>query len=179
MSRANRTISPEIVIYYLLARFGGPQGCSHPRGDAIAASQIGDFVPHLNLAIPATIATEGSRVRRTVQLSIADAGYAAALREALTSTGAWHVEMVDRPDPAIPCVLVLDESSFERLSLPLANPERVVLISQQDPRLLARAWDASIVSVVSRDDSLPTVLLAIMAAALRVGKIASSALVPA
>ena len=52
---------------------------------------------------------------RTVQLSLADAGYAAALREALTRTGPWHVEMVDRPDPALPCVLVLDESSFERL----------------------------------------------------------------
>jgi hypothetical protein len=80
------------------------------------------------------------------------------------------VEMVDRPDPALPCVLVLDESSFERLSLPLVNPERVVLISQQDPQLLARAWDASIVSVLSTQDSLPTVLLAIMAAALRIGK---------
>ena len=106
----------------------------------------------------------------TVQLSIADAGYAAALREALTRTGPWHVEMVDRPDPATPCVLVLDESSFERLPLPLLNPERVVLISQQDPQLLARAWDASIVSVLSTEDSLPTVLLAIMAAALRIGK---------
>jgi hypothetical protein len=93
-------------------------------------------------------------VRRTVQLSIADAGYAAALREALTRTGPWHVEVVDRPDPAMPCLLVLDEPSFERLPLPLANPERVVLISQQDPQLLARAWDASIVSLVSPDDSL-------------------------
>jgi hypothetical protein len=107
---------------------------------------------------------------RTVQLSIADAGYAAALREALTRTGPWHVEMVDRPDPAQPCVLVLDESSFERIPLPLLNPERVVLISQQDPRLLARAWDASIVSVLSTEDSLATVLLAIMSAALRIGK---------
>jgi len=107
---------------------------------------------------------------RTVQLSIADAGYAAALREALTRTGPWHVEVVDRPDPALPCVLVLDESSFERLSLPVTNPERVVLISQQAPQLLARAWDARIVSVLSTEDSLPTVLLAIMAAALRIGK---------
>jgi len=107
---------------------------------------------------------------RTVQLSIADAGYAAALREALARSGPWHVEMVDRPDPAMPCVLVLDESSFERIPLPLVNPERVVLISQQDPQLLARAWDASIVSVLSTEDSLPTVLLAIMAAALRIGK---------
>jgi DNA-binding NarL/FixJ family response regulator len=107
---------------------------------------------------------------RTVQLSIADTGYAAALREALTHSGPWHVEMVDCPDPAMPGVLVLDESSFDRLPLPLLNPERVVLISQQDPQLLARAWDASIVSVLSTDDSLPTVLLAIMAAALRIGK---------
>ena len=107
---------------------------------------------------------------RTVQLSIADTGYAAALREALTHTGPWHVEMVDRPDPAMSGVLVLDESSFERLPLPLINPERVVLITQPDPQLLARAWDASIVSVLSTQDSLPTVLLAIMAAALRIGK---------
>jgi hypothetical protein len=108
-----------------------------------------------------------------VQLSIADADYAAALREALTRTGPWLVEMVDRPNPVMPCLLVLDEPSFERLSLPLANPERVVLISQQDPQLLARAWDAGIVSLVSPDDSLPTVLLAIMAAALRIGKLHS------
>jgi hypothetical protein len=107
---------------------------------------------------------------RTVQLSIADAGYASALREALTRTGPWHVEMVDRPDLALPCVLVLDESSFARLPLPLIEPGRVVLISQQDPQLLARAWDASIVSVVSTDDSIPTVMLAVMAAALRIGK---------
>jgi hypothetical protein len=107
---------------------------------------------------------------RTVQLSIADTGYAAALREALTHAGPWHVEMVDRPDPAMPGVLVLDESSFERLPLPLINPERVVLITQPDPQLLARAWDASIVSVLSTQDSLPTVLLAIMAAALRIRK---------
>jgi hypothetical protein len=80
------------------------------------------------------------------------------------------VEMVDRPDPAMACVLVLDESAFERLPVPLVNPEKVVLISQQDPQLLARAWDASIVSVISRDDSLPTVLMAIMAAALRIGR---------
>ena len=106
---------------------------------------------------------------RNVQLSIADAGYAAALREALTRTGPWHVEMVNRPNPALPCVLVLDESSFERLPLPFDDPGRVLLISQPSPQLLARAWDASIVSVVSSDDSIPTVMPAIMAAALRVG----------
>ena len=108
---------------------------------------------------------------RNVQLSIADAGYAAALREALTRIGSWHVAMVDRPDPAMPCVLVLDESSFDQIPLPLADPQRVVLISEQDPQLLARAWYACIVSVVSTDYSIPTIMVAIMAAALRVGKL--------
>ena len=107
---------------------------------------------------------------QTVQLSIADAGYSAAVREALSRSCAWHVESVTRPDPEQQSVLVLDELAFARLPLPLCNPERVVLISRPDPLLLAQAWDAGIVSVVSREDSINTVLLAIMAAALRVVK---------
>ena len=105
---------------------------------------------------------------RTVQLAIADPVYATALHDALCHSGPWHVRSVERPDPALPGVLVVDESAFEDLALPLAHPERIVLISRQDPQLLAQAWDAGIVSVASLDDSLPTVLLAIMAAALRV-----------
>ncbi|HLK49677.1 MAG TPA: hypothetical protein VKT49_16155 [Bryobacteraceae bacterium] len=107
---------------------------------------------------------------RTVQLAISDTVYAAALRDALSHSGPWHVEIVERPNPAVPCVLVLDELNFERVSLPLVQPERVVLISRQDPELLARAWDAGIVSVASLDDTLPTVLLAVMAASLRLRK---------
>ena len=107
---------------------------------------------------------------RTVQLAIADAVYAAALRDALSRSGPWHVDFVERPDPATACVLVLDDASFARLPLPLLHPERVVLLSRQDPELLAQAWDAGIVSVASITDSLPTVLLAIMAASLRVAK---------
>jgi hypothetical protein len=107
---------------------------------------------------------------QTVQLSIADCAYAAALREALSRSCAWHVETVDRPDLSQQCVLVLDEAAFERLPLPLSNPQRVVLITRKEPQLLAQAWDAGIVSVVSQEDPTSTVLLAIMAAALRVAK---------
>jgi len=107
---------------------------------------------------------------RTVQLSIANAGYAAALQRALSRSGPWHVESVDRPDLGRPCVVVLDELAFARLPIPLANPERVVLIARQDPEALAQAWDAGIVSVVSIEDPLPIILLAIMAAALRVAR---------
>jgi DNA-binding NarL/FixJ family response regulator len=105
-----------------------------------------------------------------VQLAIADTAYAAAVREALSRSCAWHVESVDRLELSKPSVMVLDEFAFGRLPLPLSNPERIVLICRQDPQLLAQAWDAGIVSVLSKDDSLNTVLLAIMAAALRIAK---------
>ena len=104
----------------------------------------------------------------TVQLALSDGAYAAALREALCRSCAWRVESVATPNPADECVLVLDEAAFESLLLPLSYPERIVLITRQDPQLLAQAWDAGLVSVVSQQDPMSTVLLAIMAAALRV-----------
>jgi hypothetical protein len=107
---------------------------------------------------------------QTVQFALADAVYSAALRDALVHSGPWHVVRVDNPDPSQMCVLVLDEDAFNRLPLPLAHPERVVLITRKDPQHLSRAWDAGIVSVVSVDDAPNTVQLAIMAAALRVPK---------
>jgi len=113
---------------------------------------------------------------QTVQLAISDGAFSAAVREALCRTCAWHVELVERPDPSRNCVLVLDERAFERLLLPLTNPERVVLITRKDTHeMMAQAWEAGIVSVISADDPINTVLLAIMAAALRVAKSHSAA----
>jgi hypothetical protein len=108
---------------------------------------------------------------QTVQFALADAVYAAALRDALVRSGPWHVLRVQDPDPGQMCVVVLDEDAFDRLPLPLSHPERVVLITHKDPQHLSRAWDAGIVSVVSVDDAPNTVQLAIMAAALRVPKV--------
>lgn len=105
-----------------------------------------------------------------VQLAITDAAYRAAVRDAVSRNCAWHVVAIDHPELAQPGVLVLDEFAFARLPLPLSNPERIVLICHPDQQLLAQAWDAGIVSVLSQDDSLNTVLLAIMAASLRVAK---------
>ena len=112
---------------------------------------------------------------QTVQLSIADGPYAAAVREALSRSCAWHVESVACPDATQQCVLVLDEYAFAKLPLPLSNPERIVLIGRKNPRVLAEAWEAGIVSVISADDPINTVLLAIMAAALRVANFHASA----
>ena len=108
---------------------------------------------------------------QTVQLAISDPAYMAALRNALCHSCACKVEPVDHPEASHNCVLALDEQAFERLPLPLDNPERVVLIARKDThQLMAQAWEAGIVSVVHTDDPLDTVLLAIMAAALRVAK---------
>ena len=110
---------------------------------------------------------------QTVQLTITDCQYAATVREALSRSCAWHVEAVEQPDQSCHSVMVLDEQAFARLPLPLSNPERIVLITRQEPpapQFLAQAWDAGIVSVVYAEDPLSTVLLAIMAAALRVEK---------
>jgi hypothetical protein len=115
---------------------------------------------------------------QTVQLTIADCQYAATVREALSRSCAWHIEAVEQPDLSCHGVMVLDELAFARLPLPLSNPGRVVLITRQEPpapQFLAQAWDAGIVSVVSAEDPLSTVLLAIMAAALRVEKPSTSA----
>jgi hypothetical protein len=107
---------------------------------------------------------------QTVQLAIADAPVAAALCEVLTRNGPWLVEVVKVPDPRPNCVTVLDEETLNLVGLPLPYPERVVLITRKDPQYLSRAWEAGIVSVVSSDDSPNTVMLAIMAAALRIPK---------
>ena len=114
---------------------------------------------------------------QSVQLSIADGPYANTVREALSRTCAWHIEAVDQPDLSRHGVMVLDEQAFARLPLPLSNPGRVVLIARKEPQapqFLAQAWEAGIVSVVSEEDPINTVLLAIMAAALRVEKSTTS-----
>ncbi|MGD0364088.1 MAG: hypothetical protein ABSC93_24695 [Bryobacteraceae bacterium] len=107
---------------------------------------------------------------QTVQLAIMDSAYETALRDALVRSGPWHVESVQTPRPGERCVLVMDEVCLNRVSLPLPYPERVVLLTRKDPANLSHAWEAGIVSLVSPDDPPSTVLLAIMAAALRVPK---------
>jgi hypothetical protein len=118
---------------------------------------------------------------QSVQLSIADGQYAAIVREALSRSCAWHVEAVERPDFTIQGVMVLDEQAFARLPLPLSNPGRVVLIAHKElqvSQFLEQAWEAGIVSVVSEEDPINTVLLAIMAAALRVPKPVTAEITP-
>lgn len=106
----------------------------------------------------------------TVQLTIHDARYAASLQEMLERGGSRQVQRVEKPDPRHDGVIVVDPEGLDRMPAPLLNPERVVLITRNDPQHLARAWNAGIRSVVFSEDPLTTAVLAIMAAELRVPK---------
>ncbi len=106
----------------------------------------------------------------TVQLAIADTSYAAALREMLERGGTREVRRVEIPDPDREGVIVVDPEGLDRLPLSLIKPDRVVLVTRNDPSQLSRAWNAGIRSVVFSDDPLNTAVLAIMAAELRLPK---------
>jgi hypothetical protein len=106
-----------------------------------------------------------------IQLAITDNAYAAALRDLLVRTAGCKVMTVESPNTRAEGVVVLDSKALERLPSEIPNPERVVLITPNDPRLLSRAWEAGIVSVVFDNDPMNTALLAIMAARLRVPKV--------
>ncbi len=106
----------------------------------------------------------------SIQLAISDTAYATALKELLIRDGTVHVSCVEAPDWSFSGVIVLDSDGLDRLPLALSNPERVVLITQNEPQCLSKAWESGIVSVVFDNDPLSTALLAIMAARLRVVK---------
>ena len=106
----------------------------------------------------------------TVQLTIGDARYATALQELLERSGDLEVRLMEAPDPAQGGVIVVDVEGLDRLPSSVLDPDRVVLITQNDPHNLARAWNAGIRSVVFSEDPLNMAVLAIMAVELRSGR---------
>lgn len=112
---------------------------------------------------------------RAIQIAVADRGLVAKLSKKLEQSGAADVVCVDVPDVERGGVLLLDVSALRRVPRPLANPERVVLIAPEDEAELSRAFDAGIKSVVTARDDLDTILLAVMAADLRVSRTAAAA----
>ena len=102
-----------------------------------------------------------------VQITLTDASYANALRELLERGGVREVRSVEAPDQQLDGVIVVDPDALDSLPFPLDNPERIVLITSNDPQHLSSAWNAGIRSVVFSQDPLATAVLAIMAAELR------------
>ena len=107
---------------------------------------------------------------QTIQLAIGDRSYATALREMLLRNGNWDVCCVDAPNLGLGGVVVLDRISLEGRAMSLVDPQRVVLITRNNPEDLSRAWEAGIVSLVFENDPIHTAMLAVMAASMRVAK---------
>jgi hypothetical protein len=104
---------------------------------------------------------------RTIQIALSDPGTASALRDEIRRSGSWHVEVTTSPDLSGSAVIVVDRAALGALLPVLECPERIVLIAPKGADL-SEAWDAGVVSVVSEGDPASTVMLAVIAASLRV-----------
>lgn len=103
----------------------------------------------------------------TIQLVLSDHTFAKRLKQLLAENGNWPVAIKDMPGFHKGGVVVLDDSVLTALSAPPDYPERVVLVTRNQPDLLARAWEMGIRSVLYDTDAPNTVALAVMAAYLR------------
>jgi hypothetical protein len=107
-----------------------------------------------------------------IQLALNDAARADQLRGLLVRTTQMQVRCVESPCVEEACVVVVDPAHLRMLPAPLAFPDRVVLITQKDTTHLKDAWEAGVNSVVSDQDPLNTIVLAILSACLRSGNAA-------
>ncbi|MBM3810324.1 MAG: hypothetical protein FJW20_01690 [Acidimicrobiia bacterium] len=109
-----------------------------------------------------------------IQIALSDTPFRSALCRMLASSASCDVICVDSPDLNSGGVLVVDTDHLGRLPHPLDQPERVVLVTHDEPGLmskhLAEAWEAGVHSVVYDRDPISTVVLAILAARLRAAK---------
>lgn len=115
----------------------------------------------------------------TVQLAIRNQRYAATLADLLRTDGSRLVAVVDRPDADVDGIIVMDGSRPENLLLFETQPERFVVIARKDAALLSRIWDAGVRHVVFEEDSPAMVLLAVIAAELRMPHLPHNRALPA
>ena len=104
-----------------------------------------------------------------IQLALSNTAKADLLRGLLCRSTQLPVHCVDSPCVEDACVVVVDPPHLRMMPSPLAFPDKVVLITQNDANHLKDAWEAGVNSVVSDQDSPNTVVLAILSACLRSG----------
>lgn len=105
----------------------------------------------------------------SIQLALSNTAKADQLRSLLCRNTQLQVRCVESPSLEDACVVVVDPPHLQMLPSPLAFPDRVVLITENDASHLRDAWEAGVNSVVSEQDPPNTVVLAILSACLRSG----------
>jgi len=103
----------------------------------------------------------------TVQLSLHNIALASRLEKELKQLPGSQVMLVKTPDLLGNGIIILDEETLDRLPMPLADPQRFVLVTRNETPKLKRAWEQGIVSVMFEHDPPHTVCLATQAALLR------------
>lgn len=109
----------------------------------------------------------GTKLMCTIQLALSDSAKADALSRMLARSTHIPVLCVETPDFGTACVVVMDGQRFEREPLAALHADRVVLITRNDEGHLRAAWDAGVNSVLSDQDPLNTVVLAVLSTCLR------------
>jgi hypothetical protein len=104
---------------------------------------------------------------QTIQLVLTDNAFANRVKQLLAENGNWPVAIQEVPSFDRGGVVVLDDTVLAGLAAPPDFPDRVVLVTRNVPELLAHAWELGIRSVVYDTDAPSTVILAVMAAYLR------------
>lgn len=105
----------------------------------------------------------------TIQISLSDGARAEELCSLLERSTQTPVLLTAKPDLESACAVVLDEETFQLLPRPIEYADRIVLITRHDAVRLKEAWEAGVHSVLSEEDPLNTVVLAVLATCLRSG----------
>ena len=105
----------------------------------------------------------------SIQLALTDLAKASALTNLPARSAHVPVFCVEEPDFATACVVVMDGQRFSKHPAAAENADRVVLITRNDEGHLRAAWEAGVNTVLSDQDPLNTVVLAVLGACLRAG----------
>ena len=103
----------------------------------------------------------------SIQIALSDTTKADALRVLLARSTNVPVLCLESPNYEEASTVVIDGPRFSKIPWPLTHPERIVLITKNDPTHLREAWEAGVNSVLTEQDPMNTVVLAVLASCLR------------
>jgi hypothetical protein len=89
---------------------------------------------------------------KTVQVAIQDPEYADSIRNLLAQDGIHRVHLVERPDPGLEGVIVVEAANLDDLPLPPKERERLIVLVQKERDDLSKIWDAGVRHVVFHGD---------------------------
>lgn len=96
-------------------------------------------------------------------MAIRDSEHAHSLRDLLLGDGVHQVHLVERPNLAIPGVIVMDVDRLEKSGALAGGRERLVVMASKASGDLARVWKAGVRHVVFQGDAPRTVRMAVLA----------------